>query len=51
MSNETVSFRKKTISYWKTNMRLFAEGKVIETEGTAVQCGRLQGDALSPLLP
>ena len=43
-------FTKKAISYWKTNMHLHTERKIIEAEDLEIQCGILQGESLSPLL-
>jgi hypothetical protein len=34
------------MSCWKTNMRLYTEGKLIEREGTKIQRGIFQGDSL-----
>jgi len=34
ISNKIISFTKKTISYWKTIFRLYAEKTLIETEHT-----------------
>jgi hypothetical protein len=50
MNNRTISFTKKTASYWKTSMALHTEGKIKETEGLEIQRGLFQGDSLSPLL-
>ena len=45
-----ITFTKKTVSYWKTNVHLHTEGKIIETEDLVIQRGLFQGDSLSPLL-
>lgn len=38
---------KKTKSYWNTNIRLHAEGKLTETGDIATQRGIFHGDSLS----
>jgi hypothetical protein len=50
INNKIISSTKKTVSYWKTSMCLYAEEKLIATENNEIQCGIFQGDLLSPLL-
>ena len=50
LNNKVIAFTKKTMTYWKTRMRLHAENKLIETENIKIQCGIFQEDSLSPLL-
>jgi hypothetical protein len=42
INNKIIFFTKKTISYWKTSMCLYAEEKLIETEDNEIQCGIFQ---------
>ena len=39
INNKIISFIKKTMSYWKTHMRLRVEENIIATEGIGIQCG------------
>ena len=41
---------KKAMGYWKTNMRLHTEGKIMETGNLEIKLWIFQGDWLSPLL-
>ena len=50
INNKVISFTKKVMTYWRTCMCLHTENKLIETEDIKIQCGRFQGDSLSPLL-
>ena len=50
INNKVIAFTKKTMTYWRTRMRLHAENELIETEDIKIQCGIFQGDSLSPLL-
>jgi hypothetical protein len=47
---ELIVINKKTMSYWKTNMRLHTEGKLTEIEDVEIQHGIFQGNSSSPLL-
>ena len=48
INNKTIYFAKKAMSYWKTSMRLHAEGKI--TDDLEIKRGIFQGDSLSPLI-
>jgi hypothetical protein len=50
INNKIISFTKKSMSYWRTKMRVHTENKLIETEEIEIQCGIFQADSLSPLL-
>ena len=50
INDKIISFLKKAMNYWKTSMRLHAEGKIIETEDLEIHRGIFQGDSLSALL-
>ena len=49
INNKIKAFTKKAMSYWKTNMHLHTEGKIIGSEDLEIQCGIFQEDSLSPL--
>ena len=38
------------MSYWKTSIHLYTEGKITETEDSEIQCGIFQGGSFLPLL-
>ena len=44
INNKVIAFTKKTMTYWRTRMRLHAENELIETEDIKIQCGIFQGD-------
>src|SRR5215469_1553793 len=50
INNKVIAFTKMAMTYWRTQMRLYAENERIETEDIKIQCGIFQGDSLSPLL-
>ena len=50
INNKVIAFTKKTMTYWRTRMRLHAENELIEAEGIKLQRGIFQGDSLSQLL-
>ena len=50
INNKMIAFSKKTMTYWRTRMRLHAENELIETEDIKIQCGIFQGDSISLLL-
>jgi hypothetical protein len=50
INNKVIAFTKKTMTYWRTCMRLHAEQELIKTEDIKIQYGIFQGDSLSPLL-
>jgi len=50
INNKVLYFTKKTMSYWKTIMRLHTERKITETEDLEITRGIHEGESLSPLL-
>jgi len=50
INNKMIFLTKEALSYWKINMHLHTEGKIIDTENLDIQCGIFQEDSLSPLL-
>ena len=38
------------MNYWRTSLRLYTDGKVIETEDLEIQREIFQGDSLTPLI-